>query len=392
MRGKVGVAVAALALAAALAVTAGFTYAPKQQFAGTVYLGMDAPLTGALSFVGVDNRQAVEQTVKWVNAHGGIKSRKLVVDVVDDGSNPSQGVINVQKFINDPKYLGIIGSGFSSVGLAAEPLAAQAHIPYISMASSAAQVTPAKPYVYMTTATSRLFAYAMARYLRKIGVKRIALMGDNGGFGREGTTNVEQLAKAFGFTIVDKEIFPLTETSFTAELSKIKGSGAQVLWLFNATALAVTIVKEAKQLQLPQRIVLSGGNASTQFLGPACPDANGALIDTYLANVYKFLPKNHAARSQAAQVEKLLKHEPSTFNYDGYTAVMMFRTAMQKGGFTREGINRALEARMKGFVGPGGKYYYSSVNHAGLQVASMIVSRIANCKMQAIFGAAIGKK
>jgi len=388
----VGAAFALLGLAAVLAVTAGFTYTPKQKFAGTVYLGMDAALTGALSFVGVDNRQAVDAAVKDVNAHGGIKGRKLVVDVVDDGSNPSQGVINVQKFLNDPKYLGIIGSGFSSVGLAAEPLAAQAHVPYISMAASAAQVTPARPYVYMTTATSRLFAYAMARYLRKLKVTRVALIGDNGGFGREGTTNVEQLAKAFGFTIVDKEIFPLTETSFTAELSKIKGSGAQVLWIWNATALSVTIVKEAKQLQLPQRLVLSGGNASPLFLGPACPEENGALIDTYLGNVYKFLPKSNPSRAEAAKVTKLLGHAPSTFNLDGYTGVSMFKTAMIKGGFSREGINTALEKKMRGFVGPGGKYFYSSVNHAGLQVASMIVSRLGACQMQPVFGAAIGKK
>jgi branched-chain amino acid transport system substrate-binding protein len=392
-RRKLGLAAVAAGLLAALAVGAGFTYAPaEQRQGGQVYLGMISPLTGPLSFVGVDNRAAAVATVRWINAHGGVKGRKIVLDIVDDGSNPSQGVIAVQKFINDPKYLGVIGSGFSSVSLAAEPLATQAHLPYISMASSAAQVTPARPYVYMTTATSRLFAYAMARYLRGQGVKRIALMGDNGGFGREGVANVKQLARAFGFTIVNETIFPLTSTSFTAELSKIKDSGAQALWLWNATALAVTIVREAKQLQLPQRLVLSGGNASTQFLGPVCPDANGALIDTYLANVYKFLPKSNPSRAHAAMVARLLQKTPSTFNYDGYTAVQMYKAAMIKGGFSREGINRSLETKMRGFVGPGGKYYYSAVNHAGLQTASMVVSRIGGCNLRPVFGPALKAK
>ena len=41
---------------------------------------------------------------------------------------------------------------------------------------------------------------------------------------------------------------------------------------------------------------------------------------------------------------------------------------------------------MKGFVGPGGRYYYSGVNHSGLQTASMVVSRIRNCKMIPLAG------
>jgi hypothetical protein len=102
------------------------------------------------------------------------------------------------------------------------------------------------------------------------------------------------------------------------------GRGAQALWLWNATTLAVTITKEARQLGLRQRLVLTGGNASTQYLGPA---------------------------------------------------------AMLRGGVSRTGINSALENRMRGFVGPGGRYYYSRQNHSGLGLKSMVVSRIQRCRM-----------
>ena len=277
------VAVAAL-LASAGAGSGGQTQSP-------IYLAEISPLTGPLSFVGTDNRQGVAVAVKEINAAGGVKGRRIVVDVFDDGSSPSQAVVHMRRIAADGKYVGVIGSGFSSSGLAVAPIVAQERLPYISMASSAAQVTPAKPYYYMTTATSRLFAYAMAQHLRRIGIKRVAVMADNGGFGREGLANVKELARQYGFTIVEEVVFPLTGTSFTAELTRIKGSGAQVLWLWNATTLAVTIVKEARQLQMPQRLVLTGGNASPQFLSPACPQNNGALIDSYLGPVAKFLPK-----------------------------------------------------------------------------------------------------
>jgi branched-chain amino acid transport system substrate-binding protein len=249
------------------------------------------------------------------------------------------------------------------------------------MASSAAQVTPAKPYYYMTTATSRLFAYAMAFELRKRNLKRIALMADNGGFGREGVRNVDELSRRFGLQVVERIIFPLTSTTFQAELTRVKNSNAQALWLWNATTLAVTITKEAKQLGLRQRLVLTGGNASPLYLTPGCPQNANALIDSYLGPVARFLPRRNPSRAIALRLDRALGKQGSTFNYDGYTGVRMFRTAMLRGGFSRDGINNALETKMRGFVGPGGRYYYSAQNHSGLGLKSMVVSKIAKCKM-----------
>jgi branched-chain amino acid transport system substrate-binding protein len=354
---------------------------------GEVHLAMISPLTGPLSFVGVDNRAGVEAAIREINGRGGVRGRRIRLEIFDDNSQPSQGVIHMQRIAADDKFLGVIGSGFSSVGLAVASTVEREKIPYISMASSAAQVTPAKPYYYMTTATSRLFAYSMAIHLRKIGIRRIALMTDNGGFGREGERNVKELARRFGFQIVEEITFPLTGvTSFTAELNRVRNSNAQALWLWNATTLAVTIAKEARSLRLPQRLVLTGGNASPQYLGPACPETNGAFINTYLGPVAQFLPKSHPSRPIALRLNRLIRKQGSTFNYDGYTAVNMFRTAMLRGGFSRDGINRALETRMRGFVGPGGRYNYSRVNHSGLGVNSMVVSQVRNCKMVPVKG------
>jgi branched-chain amino acid transport system substrate-binding protein len=374
-----------------LAVGPGAGGAGRQQ-REPVYLAEISPLTGPLSFVGKDNRDGVAAAVREINRQGGVKGRRIVVDVFDDASNPSQGVVHMQRIASDSKYVGVIGSGFSSVSLAVAPLVEQARIPYISMASSAAQVTPPKPYLFMTTATSRLFAYAMAQYLRKIGIRRIALMADNGGFGREGVRNVHELQRAYRLDIVSEQIFPLTTTSFSAELSRIKNSNAQAIWLWNATTLAVTLTKEKAQLQLPQRLILTGGNASTQYLGPACPEANGALIDTYLGPIARFLPKSVRARAIALRVDRLIGHAGSTFNYDGYTAVQLFKAAMLRGGFARGSINSALERKLKGFVGPGGTYNYGPLNHFGLGVRSMVVSQVRNCRMVPVSGQNLKRK
>ena len=370
--------VAALAAVTLVLLAAG---AGSAQQGGDIWLAEVSPLTGPLSFVGVDNRAGVNVAVAEINRRGGIRGRRVRIEVFDDGSNPSQAVSHMNRVANDDKFVGVIGSGFSSSGLAVAPIIERERIPYISMASSVAQVTPAKPYYYMTTATSRLFAYSMAFQLRRQGIRRIALMADNGGFGREGARNVDELSRRFGFQVVERIIFPLTSTTFQAELNRVRTSNAQALWIWNATTLAVTITKEARQLRLPQRLVLTGGNASVQYLQPACPQNNRALINSYLGPVARFLPRRNPSRAIALRVDRGLGKQGSTFHYDGYTGVMMFRAAMLRGGFSRDAINSALENRMRGFVGPGGRYYYSRQNHSGLGLRSMVVSRIARCRM-----------
>src|SRR5215217_940063 len=295
MKGRRFGVFALVAVALVLLTASGGGAAPAE-----VWFAEISPLTGPLSFVGVDNRQGVDAAVREINARGGIKGRRVRVQLFDDGSNPSQAVSHMNKVADDDKFLGVIGSGFSSSGLAVAPIVEREKIPYISMASSVAQVSPPKPYYYMTTATSRLFAYSLAFQLRKRGIKRIALMADN---------------------------------------------------------------------------------ASVTYLQPACPQNANALINSYLGPVARYLPRRNPSRAIALRVDRLLRKQGSTFNYDGYTAIRMFRAAILKSGFSRSAINSTLENRMRGFVGPGGRYYYSSRNHSGLGLKSMVVSKVARCKM-----------
>ena len=187
--------------------------------------------------------------------------------MLDNASNPSQAVQNVQKFISDPKYVAILGSGNAGAAVATAPLATEGRIPFLALSPPTPLVAPAvRPYVYVALPTARLYAYSMAQYLKSLGVTRIALMGDNGGFGRDGVGQVQALAKAFGFTITDDVIFAPTSTSFTAELTKVRNSNAQALWIWTVTPAASTIVKEFRQLRLSQRLVLTGGNIDTHLL------------------------------------------------------------------------------------------------------------------------------
>jgi branched-chain amino acid transport system substrate-binding protein len=379
-----------LGILSGVAVLTGFT-TNTRAFSGTVYLGMDTPLTGPQAVVGQGDREVVLALVKYWNSRGGINGRRVVVDIVDNGSNPSQGVQNVQKFASDSKYVAILGSGNAAAAVASAPVATEAKLPFLALSPPTPLVAPPRPYIFVALPTSRLYAYSMARYLKRLGVTRIALMGDNGGFGRDGVDQVQKLAKAYGFTITDSIVFSPTATSFAAELAKVKNSNAQALWMWTVTPAGNTIVKEFRQLQLRQRLVLTGGNLSPQFLSATCPDVNGALVNGYLGSVWQQLPRKNPTRALTQLVEKLVKHPISVFNIDASTSLFALKAAMERGGFSRAAINTALETKLKGLPTPGGRLYVGPKNHSAIQMDSMWAGNIASCKPKAVFGAAFSK-
>ena len=130
-RRTIGVVVTAGA--ALLALVFASVSSSRPSAAAAIYFGMDAPLTGPTQLVGQSDRQTVEAVVAYWNARGGIKGRRVVVEVLDNASNPSQAVQNVQKFISDPKYVGIFGSGNAAAAVATGAIASQAKMPFIAL-------------------------------------------------------------------------------------------------------------------------------------------------------------------------------------------------------------------------------------------------------------------
>jgi branched-chain amino acid transport system substrate-binding protein len=384
-----GALVALGATAAVVAVAAGFTV---HKSASDIHIAMVAPLTGPYVFVGGPERDAAAKAVAEINAHGGIKGHQLVMDVFDDASSPSQSVQLTQQVMSDPKYIAMIGTGFGSAALPDEQVAS-GQILYISEAAPVAQVQPAKPSIYMVPPNSRLFAYNLAAYLRKHGLTKVGLLHDNGAYPTEGTANVKQYAANGRLDIVDEETFALSTTDFTAILTKLQSTDAQAIWLWNLPQ-AVAVTKQYRQLGINKQLVLTGGNATPQYLSPtaACPDANGALINSPVAQVAKFLPKSNPSRAIALHVDQVMGQQGNQFYYDGYSAVNIIKAGLLKANLTtdRQKLVAAFDNVVK-YVGPEGTWIFKGSKHAGLGLSDLVISKIVNCAYQPVPGQAVFK-
>ena len=375
------------AFAAAIAATALTAGGGRAAAPEPIVIGMVAPLTGTLSAVGTGHRVGAEMAVRELNRRGGIRGRRVVLRLFDDGSSPTQGVIRMHELAADSNVVAMLGSGFGGTALASAPIATRARLPYMSVVPLHSLVYPPRKYVYTVAHTTRLVAYKLAAHLRKAGVRKIALLHDNGALPSEGARVVKELAPRYGLEIVVEREFPQTSTTLVAELVRVKNSEAQALWLWN-TNQAVTITKEFRQLRLPQRLILTSGNATPLYLRPVCPDANGATLASQWATVARHLPDSNPSKAVTLRLDRVLGKDANVFSYGGWTGVMMLADAMRRGAVTRGAVNRQLERLV--FVGPTGIHRFSRRRHDGLSSRSLVVSTIRKCRLVPVPGQDLG--
>src|SRR6202048_3545787 len=87
----------------ALALSGGAACAALGNSAGQssrpIKIGMVTSLTGNYAPLGTNDKLAAQQIVDGVNARNGINGRKIELEIVDDGSDPNQRVIQFKKAI-----------------------------------------------------------------------------------------------------------------------------------------------------------------------------------------------------------------------------------------------------------------------------------------------------
>src|SRR5436305_9160891 len=105
---------------------------PQAQSTGPIKIGMVTSLTGNYAPLGTNDKLAAQQIVDGVNARNGINGRKIDLEIVDDGSDPNQSVIQFNKVIGG----GVVGGlrpPQSTADLAIKPVANDKKLPTIPL-------------------------------------------------------------------------------------------------------------------------------------------------------------------------------------------------------------------------------------------------------------------
>jgi branched-chain amino acid transport system substrate-binding protein len=265
------------ALVLTLLATVALVTAVVAQTPAPVKIGVIQPLSGPVAASGNYVRMGAEIARDWLNAKGGVLGRKVELVIEDNKSDPKEAASAAEKLIVRDKVPAIMGAWGSSMTLAAMPKLEEYGVPMVVETSSAASVTKrGNPWIFRISPPSEMEALGLEQYVEKLGVKQADFLAVNTDWGRGAVTAFGDMLKKKGAGVGAAEFMDQAATDMNAQITKIKGTGGDTLFLTTAVEQITLVLKQAQEQRLTRKIVTTGGSSSpTQLIKQAGAAAEG---------------------------------------------------------------------------------------------------------------------
>jgi branched-chain amino acid transport system substrate-binding protein len=344
-----------------------------------VTLGMWTPLTGPTALLGTSERDAIEIAIDEVNAAGGVNGRKIKLIVYDDAGSPQEAMTSVRRLTDQDGVFALIAGSTSGSTLPVIPLVNKSKIPFVSSISSNRKLLdPFSHYIFRVYANEVAHADGIVKYALSKGIKKPAIIYNSNDYGVGGQEEVSALLGKENMPLVAKERYNQTDQDFSAQLIRIKESGADSMFVWAFAAEAGIIVRQAREqgLTIP---IYGGAGISTPLFTKAVGSLGKGIVSAY---VVPDLPDS-STKPAVVQYRDALKKKypnslppgrPNEYDLGGYAALKIFAAALAKAGSdpTRESLIAALETLKDFDVGVVFPVTYTATKHEGTDQTSLL--------------------
>ena len=191
----------------------------------------------------------------------------------------------------------------------------------------------------------------------------------DGGFDKSGREESLKLAPQYGITIVADESYGNKDTDMTAQLTKIRDSGAQAILNFGFGTGPAIVTKNLRQLGMDLPLYQSHGVASKKYIELAGAAAEGVRLPAAALLVPEKLadtdPQKPALLAYTRKYEAA-HGDVSTFGGHAYDALFIAVEAIKRAGTTDKAKVRDEIEKTQGFSGTAGIFNMSPQDHMGL--------------------------
>jgi branched-chain amino acid transport system substrate-binding protein len=299
-----------ICLALGLVAVVAFTFAAVEVGAAdTVIIGFNIPLTGDNPDVGASSKNAAEMYLEnnpTIELGGKPYQLKFVYE---DNEYKAESAVKVStKLITEEEVLGIIGPQSSSQAVPAGEVANNYATPMISPWSTNPNTTLDRPYVFRGCFLDPFQGPVAANFAtEELGAKKAAVLYDIAADYPKGLAEFFKAAfeEIHGpGSVVAFESFTTGDKDFSAQMTNIMASGADVLFVPQYYSEVPLIVRAAKEMGWDKPILGSdswgGGDLmslcgddckgyyfSTHYAAAGAEGATKAFIDAYTAKYGK---------------------------------------------------------------------------------------------------------
>ena len=177
-----------------------------------------------------------------------IAGEKLKFIVLDDATDPTNGVKNARRFTTEDKVDLIVGSAATPVGIAMADVAFESETP--QLLATPAGLPPGKDaWSFRLPQSNSVMSFAVVEHMKKQGVKTVGFLGYTDAYGEGWLKDFTPIAEKAGIKVIAAERFARTDTGVTG----------QALKLVAANPDAMLIVASGSGAAMPELAVIERG-------------------------------------------------------------------------------------------------------------------------------------
>jgi branched-chain amino acid transport system substrate-binding protein len=307
-----------------LGLALGFAIALAGTAAAQVKFGMAGPITGPSAATGAQMKNGVEQAAIDINAAGGILGQKITVSYGDDVSDPKQGVSVANKFAADGVKF-VIGDYNSGVTIPSSEVYQENGILQITPASTNPTVTERKMWNIFRVCgrDDQQGAVAGEYILKHFKGKKIAIVHDKTTYGKGLADETKKAITKGGMKEALYEGVNTGEKDFSALVSKIKSSGADLVYWGGLYTEGGLIVRQMRDQGVKAPLMGGDGITSDEFASVGGPGVEGTLM-TYGPD-----PRSKPEAKKVVEEFRAKKFEPEAYTLYSYAGVQIIKQAAE---------------------------------------------------------------
>lgn len=332
-----------------------------------IRIGVVTSLTGPLAATGSQVATGVKYAAKEWNEKEGVK-RQVEVLVEDDQSTPN-GAVNAFNALLSKNPNFVVGPTFTPLIMPLAPiLEEQAKIPFFTSATGTPITKAGGGWFFRLRTNDTQTAELLIQYgVEELKAQNPAILYPNNDYGKSGLTVMSEYLASKNLKFVTEETFNQgTDKDVSAQLNKIKSSGADLLVGWTVPVDSGMISVQAAQIGIGMPILGSPGFGTPEFLQLAQGSTEGirAIIDSTAG-------QDAASKGWADKVKAAFPDSPVSFVVSAaYDGTNMALTEIGKGADTGAALRDALAA-IKDYQGITGVYSFDA-EHNGLHQGVII--------------------
>ena len=321
--------------------------------ATTVKIGEVDPLTGGVSQFGIGCHQGFVLAFEEINGEGGILGQKIELVTEDDQSKPGQSATAVRKLITQDKVVAILGDATSSATLEAAPIAQSDKIPMITPTATNPRITEVGDFIFRVCFLDEFQGRVLAKFAReKLKAQRIFTLTD---VKQDYSVDLLKFFKdeftKLGGTIVGEQSYSTGDIDFRAQLTPIRGTKPDAVYVPGYYQEVALIVKQGRQIGLTMPFIGCDGWANQALV-----TIGGKAIDgCFFTNHFSPDDQSPIVKSFVAKYQDKYGALPDTFSALGYDAARLLADALKRAGSTDSPALREALAKTQAFPGVTGQ-------------------------------------